>query len=65
MGSLQSDMTSIFAHAEKHKNIIVHNLPKDYYAKLITAVANITVEDIQTTSEKYLSAEVMVEVAVG
>jgi predicted Zn-dependent peptidase len=65
IGSLQLEITTSFAHADKLKNILIFNLPPDYYQKLIARTDSITAEELMQVAEKYFSEESFIEVAVG
>lgn len=65
IGSLQSEITTPFAHADKIKTIYLSNLPDDYYQQMINTVKNMTEADVMTTSETYLNEEKFFELSVG
>jgi zinc protease len=65
IGSLQSEMTTPFAHAEKIKSSLLFNLPDDFYPQLILRVDALTTEDLIETAAKYFQENSFLEVAVG
>jgi predicted Zn-dependent peptidase len=65
IGSLQLEITTSFAHADKVKNILLFNLPNDYYQKLISRTDSVTAEDLMQVAESYFSEESFIEIAVG
>jgi len=65
IGTLQTEITTPFAHADKNKNIILNNLPTDYYNAMINRISTITAEDLLTTAEKYFSEESFIEASAG
>lgn len=65
IGSVQSEITTPFAHADKIKTIYLAGLPVDYYQRLINRINDITAETIIATAEKHLKAESISDVAVG
>lgn len=65
IGSLQSEITTPFAHADKIKTIKLFNLGLDYYRQMIAQIERITAADIIETSEKYFNESAFYEVAVG
>ena len=65
IGSLQLEITTSFAHADKVKNILIFNLPSDYYQKLIARADSITAEELMRVGEKYFQEESFIEIAVG
>lgn len=65
IGTLQGEITTPFAHADKNKNIILNNLPGDYYQAMINRITTIAAEDLLITAEKYFSEESFVEASAG
>jgi zinc protease len=65
IGSLQSEITTPFSHADKWKNIILYDLPLDYYTKLIKRLDELSAEDLMHAGEKYFNENSFYEVAVG
>lgn len=65
IGSLQTEITTPFAHADKIKNIILNKLPLDYYNKMINRISTISAEDLMATAEKYFSEESFIEASAG
>jgi zinc protease len=65
IGSLQSEITTPFAHADKIKTIYLQGLPFSYYQDMITIINKITPEEIIQTSEVYFHEESLFETAVG
>lgn len=65
IGSLQSEITTPFAHADKIKTIKLFNLGPDYYQQMIAQIEKITAADIIETSEAYFNESAFYEVVVG
>lgn len=65
IGSLQSEMTTPFAHADKIKNILLFNLPEQFYQNLIHRVDQLTAEELVQIAQQYFNEESFFEVAVG
>jgi zinc protease len=65
IGSLQSELTTPFAHSDKIKNIYLFDLPNNYYQQLIGKIDSITADNIIAISEKYFPETDLIEVAVG
>lgn len=65
IGSLQLEITTSFAHADKVKNILVFNLPQDFYQNLISRVDKISADDLLKVAKTYFSEDSFIEVAVG
>jgi zinc protease len=65
IGSLQLEITTSFAHADKIKNIVLFNLSPQFYQQMITRVDAITADDLVSIADRYFSEDSFVEVAVG
>lgn len=65
IGSLQSEITTPFAHADKIKTLYLSKLPADYYQKMISTVKDMTAAQIISTADQYLNEENFIELAVG
>ena len=65
IGSLQSEITTPFAHAEKVKSMLLFNLPANYYQNMISRLDAINAPDLVRTAETYFNEESFFEVAVG
>ncbi|RAW03404.1 M16 family metallopeptidase [Pseudochryseolinea flava] len=65
IGSLQSEMTTPFAHADKLKSTLLYNLPEGFYQTLINRIDQLTDEDLMETASKYFQGDSFFEVAVG
>lgn len=65
IGSLQSEITTPFAHADKIKTINLFGLDQAYYKKMITKIEKITPSKIIEISEMFFNENNFYEVAVG
>ena len=65
IGSLQSELTTAFAHADKIKTLTLFGLDRDHYNKLIARIERMTAADIQQTATKHFHEDSFLEVAVG
>lgn len=65
IGSLQSEITTPFAHAEKIKTITLFGLQPDHYQQMIARIERITPADIIETATRYFQEETFLRVAVG
>lgn len=65
IGSLQSEITTPFAHADKIKTTFLSNLPRDYYQQMILQIDVINPDKILEISEKYLHEDTFSSVSVG
>jgi zinc protease len=65
IGSLQLEITTSFAHADKIKNIILFNLSAQHYQNMITRIEAITAEDLVLAANRYFLEDSFVEIAVG
>lgn len=65
IGSLQSEVTTAFAHGDKFKTILLNNLEHDYYQHMITRIDRLTANDLQRIANQYLDTSLFTEVSVG
>lgn len=65
IGSLQSEITTPFAHADKIKNLLLSSLPADYYQQLIHRMDALTPQDLMETANRYFKPETFSSVSVG
>lgn len=65
IGSLQSEITTPFAHAEKIKNIFLYDLSPDYYQNLIRTLDGMTADQLMHIARNYFEEDSFFEVAVG
>ena len=65
IGSLQSEITTPFAHEEKLNRIYLYGLPSTYYQDMISQVQRTLPFEIAEVSEKHLREDDFFEIAVG
>jgi predicted Zn-dependent peptidase len=65
VGSLQSEVSTIFANSDKIKTIILNNLPVDYYQQMIDTIENMKPEDVAQTATSYFDLESFTTITVG
>jgi zinc protease len=65
IGSLQSEITTPFAHADKLKTIHLFGLPSTYYKDMIYTVQGMNASHVLEISEKYFNESTLFELAVG
>jgi predicted Zn-dependent peptidase len=65
IGSLQTELSTPFAHAEKVKTIILQGLSLTFYQELLTQIHNLTPEDLKVCAQKHLDAESLTVVSIG
>lgn len=65
VGSWQSDNATLFAVADKVRNIHDFRLPNNYYDQLLSHVRSMTAVDVQRSAQAHFSAEELVEISVG
>ncbi len=65
IGSLQSEITTPFAHADKIKNLMLFSLPSDYYQQLIYKIDALSSADLRTAANTYLDPKTFATVTVG
>jgi predicted Zn-dependent peptidase len=65
IGSLQSEITTPFAHADKLKTIHLFGLPATYYQDMIRTIQGMNANHVLEISEKYFNESNLFELAVG
>lgn len=65
IGSLQAEITTPFAHAEKIKTIQLYNLSPGHYQNMIRRIDSLTHSDVALISEQYFQEDSFAQVAVG
>ncbi|MGC3943975.1 MAG: pitrilysin family protein [Chryseolinea sp.] len=65
IGSLQLEITTSFAHADKVKNITIFGLPNDYYQRLIHRIDAISADDLMAVANRHFQEEELLQIAVG
>lgn len=65
IGSLQAEITTPFAHADKIKNLMLYSLPDNFYQSLLTKIDSVDEDLLLETAEKYFDEESFSVVAVG
>ena len=65
IGSLQTELSTSFAHADKVKNMVLMNLPEDYYTLLIKKISNADASELMHLANKYFQEKDFFEIAVG
>lgn len=65
IGSLQGEITTPFAHADKLKTLFLYGLPDSYYHNMISRVQRILPGDILTIAQKHFNEADFIEVAAG
>ena len=65
IGSLQAEITTPFAHAEKIKTIQLYNLSPVHYQEMIRRIDSLTGSDVASISEQYFQEDSFLQVAVG
>ncbi len=65
IGSLQADISTPFAHADKQKNILLKGLPADHYQHTIDVIASMDSSEVMATAKTYFDTASFFEVAVG
>ena len=65
IGSLQAELTTPFAHADKIRNMLLYSLPENYYQALLNKIDSVNEITLQETAEKYFNEESFSVVAVG
>ncbi len=64
IGSIQNDITTVFAAGEKIKSSILYNLPENFYQKLILDISKIETPDLIPICSMYLNPKEFTTVVV-
>lgn len=64
MGSILGDLDGPFHIIAKWKNIILNNMPEDYFYESIKAIKETSAEELQALAQKYLQPEKFYELVV-
>jgi zinc protease len=65
LGSIQTELSTAFAHADKIKNVLLYGLEADFYNKLVARLETVSAQDLAAAAQKHLHEENFFEVAVG
>ncbi|HYC86051.1 MAG TPA: insulinase family protein, partial [Chryseosolibacter sp.] len=65
IGTLQAEITTPFAHADKIKTIILSQLSTDFYQKMIAEVSEINPARIMEITDRYFHEDSFSSVSVG
>lgn len=65
IGSLQAEITTPFAHADKIKNMLLYSLPDAYYQTLLNKIDSVNGSLLLETAQKYFDEDSFSVVAVG
>ena len=65
VGSLQSEVSTVFANSDKIKSIILNQLPLDYYQQMIDSVENIKPEDVMQIASTHYTLDEFTTITVG
>lgn len=65
LGKLANDLSTIFDQSEKYKNLILHQLPLNFYSDYIDTVKSVTSEQLLSLANQYYISDSFYEVVVG
>jgi predicted Zn-dependent peptidase len=65
IGSLQAELSTAFAHAEKIKAIILYDLEADHYHSMLKKINNATAADLRAMANKYFGGTKFYKVSAG
>jgi zinc protease len=65
VGSLQAEVTTVFAQSDKFKTVLLNDLNPTFYQDMINRLEAITPNDLQHTAQKYFTSDAFTEVSVG
>lgn len=65
IGSIQAELSTSFAHADKIRTILLNDLSMDFYNNLVSTIKDIKPEQLLDIAGKYLNPESFFETSVG
>lgn len=65
IGSLQTELSTSFAHADKIRTILLNNLGMDFYTNLVSSIKDLTPRQLQDTAQTYFGPESFFETSAG
>ena len=65
IGSLQLEITTSFAHADKVKNIKIFGLPDTYYQQLINRIDALSADNLMAVANRHFQEDQLLQIAVG
>lgn len=65
IGSLQAELVTPFAHADKIRNMVLYNLGKDHYKNLIEKIAALQASELVETANQYFRKESFIAASAG
>ncbi len=65
VGSLQSELTTPFAHADRIRMLLLHELPLDYFQEMVLAIERATPNRLQELAEENLHEDSLTIVTAG
>lgn len=65
IGSLQTELTTPFAHADKIKSMMMYDLPSNYYQELVLKIDSLQSSSLVETAQKYFNEDGFVVVGAG
>lgn len=65
IGGMQAELSTVFAHADKARSIVLNELEQDYHQKLLSTFLQASPATVQTTAQSFLKQSKFVEVTVG
>jgi predicted Zn-dependent peptidase len=65
IGSLQSDLSTPFAHADKIRTMALHKLPMDHYIRLIQELDRMPAQELLSRAGAYFNKDSFIVVSAG
>lgn len=65
IGSLQAELVTPFAHADKIRNIALYNLGRNHYKNLIEKIAAMQASELVETANQYFKKEFFIAASAG
>ncbi|MCR6719240.1 MAG: hypothetical protein NVV59_02895 [Chitinophagaceae bacterium] len=64
IGGLLGELDGPFQIIGRWKNIVLHNLPENYFDQSVQIIKSVTAEELQELAQKYLNPEAFYELVV-
>jgi zinc protease len=65
IGTLQTELSTPFAHGEKIRIIVLNELDADHYSRLIQKISGLTAQQLREIANQYFQQDMFIEVSAG
>lgn len=65
IGSLQAELSTPFAHADKIRNIVLYNLSRNHYANIIEKIGGMQAGELLSKAGQYFRKKLFIEASAG